>query len=192
MEENEEKFSRNELSGAEESDEQFSGNELDEPKNERSKSIPEQETMKGPEKKYKGKGLLWLFIAIGLLLLSGVGYLYLKGDKFSVTSTEKFAIPKDQLVVFHSFVIPFKQSEIFTYVSLSIAFNLPNKELRDEMIREKNRLRGIIYDMLTKEINGLNGVPSLVKFKECIIRAVNGALSVGRVNEAYITDLLAV
>jgi hypothetical protein len=61
-----------------------------------------------------------------------------------------------------------------------------------EMIQEKNRLRGIIYDMLTEEINGIKDVPSLEKLKKCIIRAVNGALSMGRIKEAYITDLLAV
>ena len=62
---------------------------------------------------------------------------------------------------------------------------------REQMIQEKNRLRGIIYDMLTEEINGLKDVPSLEKLKKCIIRAVNGALSMGRINEAYITDFLA-
>lgn len=181
----------------EEKDEQFSGNELDEPEDESSKSIPEKEPVESAEKKYKGKGRLWLFIAIGLFLLSGVGYLYIKGEMSLVTSNQKegperFAIPKDQLLVFHSFVIPFKQSKKFTYISLTIAFKLPDKELREQMIQEKNRLRGIIYDMLTEELNGLKDVPSLEKLKKCIIRAVNGALSMGRINEAYITDLLAV
>ena len=79
-----------------------------------------------------------------------------------------------------------------SYISLSIAFKLPNKELRGEMIREKYRLRGIIYDMLTEEVNGLKEVPRIEKIKECIIRAINGAVSMGKINDAYITDLLAV
>jgi flagellar basal body-associated protein FliL len=181
----------------EEQDEQFSGNELDEPEDETNKSIPKQEPIEGAEKKYKGKGRLWLFIAIGLFFLSGAGYLYMKGEMSLVTSNQKegpdrFAIPKEQLLVFRSFVIPFKQSKKFTYLSLTIAFNLRDKKLMGEMIQEKNRLRGIIYDMLTEEINGLKDVPSLEKLKKCIIRAVNGALSMGRIKEAYITDLLAV
>ncbi|MCK4467112.1 MAG: flagellar basal body-associated FliL family protein [Desulfobacterales bacterium] len=181
----------------EEKDEQFSGNELDEPEDESSKSIPKQEPIEEAEKKYKGKGRIWLFIAIALFLLSGVGYFYMNEEISLVTSNQKegpdrFAIPKDQLLVFRSFVIPFKQSKKFTYISLTIAFKLPDKKLREQMIQEKNRLRGIIYDMLAEEINGLKHAPSLEKLKKCIIRAVNGALSTGRINEAYITDLLAV
>jgi len=181
----------------EEKDEQFSGNELDEPEDETNKSIPKQEPIEEAEKKYKGKGRVWLFIAIGLSLLSGVGYFYMKEEMPLVTSNQKegperFAITKDQLLVFKSFVIPFKQSRKFTYLSLTVVFNLRDKKLTGEMIQEKNRLRGIIYDMLKEEINGLKYVPSLEKLKKCIIREVNGALSMGRIKEAYITDLLAV
>jgi len=180
-----------------EQDEQFSGNELDELGDETNKSIPKQQPIEKAEKKYKGKGRVWLFIAIGLSLLSGVGYFYMKEEMPLVTSNQKegperFAIPKDQLLVFESFVIPFKQSKKFTYISLAITFKLCDKKLMGEMIQEKNRLRGIIYDMLTEEINGMKDVPSLEKLKKCIIRAVNGALSMGRIKEAYITDLLAV
>ena len=196
-------------SNGEENNNQFSGLELDEldlP------SIPEEEDSNNLEVKNRERKRLWLLIlaglcrekkrlllciAIGLCLLTGTGYLYMKGEMSLVTSNQKegperFAIPKDQLLVFHSFVIPFKQSKKFTYISLTIAFKLPDKELREQMIQEKNRLRGIIYDMLTEEINGLKDVPSLEKLKKCIIRAVNGALSMGRINEAYITDFLAV
>ncbi|MBW2615364.1 MAG: hypothetical protein JRD02_04205 [Deltaproteobacteria bacterium] len=206
MEENEEQSAVNELDEAEENDEEFSGNELDEndeessgneldePEDETSESIPDQEPIKGAEKIYKGKGRLWMFIAIGLFLLSGIGYLSIKGEMSPVTSTQKegFAIPKDQLLVFRSFVIPFNQSLKYSYISLSIAFKLPNKELRGEMVREKYRLRGIIYDMLTEEVNGLKEVPRIEKLKKCIISAVNGAVSMGKINDAYITDLLAV
>jgi len=203
-EENDEEFSGNEL---DENDEEFSGieldepeNELDEPEDETSESIPDQKPIKGAEKGYTGKGRLWMFIAIGLFLLSGIGYLFIKGKMSPVTSNQKegatqiakFAIPKDQLLVFGSFVIPFNQSQKFSYISLSIAFKLPNKELRGEMVREKYRLRGIIYDLLTEEVNGLKEVPRIEKLKKCIISAVNGAVSMGKINDAYITDFLAV
>ncbi len=196
-------------SNGDENKNRFTGLELDEldlP------SIPEKEGSKSLELKHgerkrlrllistgfcKEKKRLWLCIAIALCLLIGTGYLYMKGEISFVTSNQKegpdrFAIPKEQLLVFDSFVIPFKQSKKFTYLSLTIAFNLRDKKLMGEMIQEKNRLRGIIYDMLTEEINGIKDVPSLEKLKKCIIRAVNGALSMGRIKEAYITDLLAV
>jgi len=196
-EENNEEFSGNEL---DENDEESSGNESDEPEGETRESIPDKESIKGAEKIYKGKGRLWMFIAIGLFLLSGIGYFFIKGKMSPLTSNQKegaaqvadFAIPKDQLLVFRSFVIPFNQSLKYSYISLSIAFKLPNKDLRGEMVREKYRLRGIIYDMLTEEVNGLEEVPRIEKLKKCIIKAVNKAVSMGKINDAYITDLLAV
>ena len=176
-------------------------------------SIPEKEGSKSLDVKYRERKRLWLLIptglckekkglslciAIVLCLLIGTGYLYMKEEISLVTSNQKegparFAIPKDQLLVFESFVIPFKQSKKFTYLSLTITVNSRDKKLMGEMIQEKNRLRGIIYDMVAEDINGgLKDVPSLEKLKKCIIRAVNGALTMGRIKEAYITDLLAV
>jgi flagellar basal body-associated protein FliL len=203
-EEDDELFSGNEL---DENDEGFSGNELDEPENvlnepqdETSKLIPYHEHIKIAAKIFKGKRRLGLVIAFGLVFLSGIGYLFIKDKMSPVTSNQnneskqvaKFAIPNDQVLVFDSFVIPFIQSNKFSYISLTIAFKLQNNELKREMIQEKYRLRGIIYDMLSKEINALNDVPSLEKLKNCIIRTVNGALSIGKINDAYITDLIAV
>ena len=203
-EENDEEFSGNEL---DENDEEFSGieldepeNELDEPENETTKSIPDQETIKDSEKIYKRKGLVWLFIVIGILFLSGIGYLFITGEMPPVTFNQKegsthvtkFCITKNQLLVFNSFVIPCNHSLTYSYLSLSIAFDLPNNELREEMVREKYRLRGIIYDMLIEELNVLKDVPRIEKLKKCVIRAVNGAVSMGKINDAYITVFLAV
>jgi len=137
--------------------------------------------------------LAWLF-------LSGIGYHFIKGKLSPVTSNRQneskqvatFAIPKDQALVFDSFVIPFEQSTKFSYISFTIAFKLQNRQLRGEMIEHKWRIRGIIYEMLSKEINGFNDVPSLEKLKDCIIKAVNGTLTMGKINDAYITDLIAV
>ena len=174
--------------------------ESDEPADEERESIPEEDKSKGIWGKYGGKARLSLSIAIGLSLLMGIGYLYLKGKIFNITVDQKreipqfnrLAVPKDQLLIFPSFVIPFKENKRFTYISLSIYFNLPNKELMREMIEEKSELRGIIYDILRQEINKLKEVPSLEELKGFIIRGVNTALSAGKVNEVYITKFLAV
>ena len=130
----------------------------------------------------------------------GIGYLYLKwkgsniplNQKEGTSQINRLAIPKDQLLIFHSFVIPFKENRGFTYISLSISFNVPNIELKREMIEKKGRLRGIIYDMLREEMNKVKEIPPLEKLKESITRGVNTALSAGKVNKVYITNFLAV
>ena len=175
-------------------DGQVSGDE------EEGESVPEDEGPKGIWERYRGKTRLSLFIAIGLCLLTGIGYLYLKGrvSDIRVDKEEKIpqfdrsGIPKDQLLIFPSFVIPLKENKKFTYISLSIYFNLPNKEVMGEMIEKKGELRGIIYDILREEINKTEEVPSMPELKGFIVRGVNDALSAGKVNEIYITKYLAV
>ncbi len=220
-----------------ESSEQFSGNELDELNLEENESVPEPGTDEPPaggeqegskesakeesqsvhpddnlkriggKQERKKRLILFIFILLGLNILLGIGYFFIKEEKPPASSDQKgglshleggtvqinqLAIPKDQLLVFHSFVVPVKENKRFTYISLSISFNLPNKELRREMIEKKHQLRGIIYDILSAEIKKINEVPSFEKIKEVIIRGVNIALSAGRVNELYITEFLAV
>ena len=179
---------------------QISGEELDESGDEESKAIPEEEDSKGIEGKFREKKRLLLCIAIGLCLFIGIGYLYLKWKKTNIPLNQKeetrqvnrLAIPEAQLLIFPSFVIPFKENRGFTYISLSISFNVPNKELKREMIEKKGQLRGIIYDMLREEIHKEKETPSLKKLKKCIIRAVNMTLSAGNVSEVYISKFLAV
>jgi len=181
-------------------EEQASGNELDEPGDEESESIPEEEDSKGIEGKFRENKRLLLCIAIGLCLFIGIGYLYLKWKKSNIPLNQKeetrqvnkLAIPEAQLLIFPSFVIPSKENGGFTYISLSISFNVPNKELKREMMEKKGQLRGIIYDMLREEIDKEKEIPSLKKLKECIIRAVNMTLSAGNVSEVYISKFLAV
>ena len=190
----------------------FSGLELDEldvP------PIPEEEDSKSIERKFgekkklslcvaiglcRDKQRLLLCIAIGLCLLIGIGYLYLKwkksntpfNQKEGTSLFDKLAIPKDQLLIFNSFIIPFKENKQFTYISLSISFYLPNKELRREMIEKKGQLRGIIYDILREEINKAKEIPPLKELKKFVIRGLNTALSTGKASEVYITKFLLV
>jgi len=177
-----------------------SGDELDEPEDEESEAIPEEEDSKGIEGKFRQKKRLLLCIAIGLCLFIGIGHFYLKWKKSNIPLNQKkdtrqvnrLAIPEAQLLIFPSFVIPSKENRGFTYISLSISFNVPNKELKREMIEKKGQLRGIIYDMLREEIHKEKEIPSLKKLKECIIRAVNMILSAGNVSEVYISKFLGV
>jgi len=191
---------------SEENDKQVSGLEVDEldvpdlPEGEEGESIPEEENSKGIEGKYREKKRLSLCIAIGLCLLIGIGYLYLKwkrsntpfNQKEGTSQFNKLAIPKDQLLIFNSFIIPFKENKQFTYISLSVSLYVPNKELKREMIEKKGQLRGIIYDILREEINKAKEIPPLKELKKFIIMGSNTALCTGKVNEVYITKFLAV
>ncbi|MBW1856848.1 MAG: hypothetical protein JRI42_01015, partial [Deltaproteobacteria bacterium] len=136
-----------------ENDEKFSGNELDEssmPEDVEAEPISEEMNSKGIWAKYRGKKGFSLFIALGLCLLIGLGYLYLKEKAFDIpqeeetTQLHRLKIPKDQLLLFHPFVIPLKEKNGFTYISLSISFNVPNKELRREIVAKKEQLRVIM------------------------------------------------
>ena len=150
-----------------ENDEQFSGNELDKlskSDSEESESISEEGNSKGIWAKHRGKKRVSLCIALGLCLLIGIGYLCLKQKVFDIlqeeetTQLHRLKIPKDQLLLFHSFVIPLKEKKGFTYISLSISFNVPNKELKREIIAKKEQLRGIMYDILREEINKIEEI----------------------------------
>lgn len=177
--------------------------------------IPEEEDSKGIERKFgekkklslcvaiglcRDKQRLLLCIAIGLCLFIGIGYLYLKWKKSNIPFNQKeetpqfnkLTIPKDHLLIFSSFIIPFKENKQFTYISLSVSFYLPNKELRREMIEKKGQLRGIIYDILREEINKAKEIPPLKELKKFVIRGLNTALSTGKVSEVYITKFLLV
>ncbi len=184
-----------------ENDDQFSGDELDEsPKSidEETESISEEMNSKGIWAKHSGKKSVSLCIALGLCLLIGIGYFYLKEETYDMpqeeetTQLHRLKIPEAQLLIFPSFVIPLKEKKGFTYISLSISLNVPNKELREEIIAKKEQLRGIIYDILREEINKTEEIPPLEKIKGFLTTRVNMALSAGKVNEIYITKFLAV
>ena len=60
------------------------------------------------------------------------------------------------------------------------------------MFKNKNQIKGIIYDLLKVEINKIKEVPSIEELKEFIIKGVNKVLSAGKVTEVYVTQFLAV
>jgi len=181
-------------------DKQFSGDELDESGDTETKSIPEEKSDHHPHRRGSGKKGLWVVSAIGLCVLIGIGYLYLKEEKSKGlpkqnSETVPFArisIPGEQLLLFDSFIIPIPENREFTYISLSISFKLPNKEIKRQMTEKKKELRGIIYDILTGEISKRKEVPPLEDLKRLIVGGVNSALSAGEVYEVYVTKFLAV
>ena len=175
----------------------FTGHGLDEGEEKETETIPEGEVSKSNKKRYKSKKKLILMTAIGLCFLSGTGYLFLTYGKslFQNDKTrliERYDIPNSKNVTFGSFIIPFKENSDFTYISLSITFALPNREIKREILENKDRLRGIVYEVLKEEINRYPAeVPPIGKLKGPILKGVNGVLHNDRVKEIYIDQFLA-
>jgi flagellar basal body-associated protein FliL len=181
-------------------EEALSANELDESDDTETKPIPEEKNAHHPDKRGSGKRGLWVVSAIGLCVLIGIGYLYLReersrelpGQNSETVPIARISIPKEQVLLFDSFIIPIPENREFTYISLSISFKLPNKVIKRQITEKKKELRGIIYDIVTGEISKGKEVPSLEGLKKLIIGGVNSALANGEVYEVYVTKFLAV
>ncbi len=149
---------------------------------------------------YGTKSKFLLVIAIGISLFLGIGYIYVKPNNLKlnnkkldiVPGRKVFPIPKGESIIFDPFIVLFKNNTRFTYISLSIVISLPNNEVRNEMTRKRDRIRGILYDMFIEEVNRENRIPPIDHLKKSIIRTVNRVLSVGVVKEVFVTQFLAV
>ena len=170
-----------------------SGNEGEEKESE---PIEEGKDLKSNETTHRGRKRLIVLVVLGMCLLSGTGYLFLKVGKPLIQRektrlVERYDIPKNHNITFHSFIIPFKENDNFTYISLSIILNVPNKEVKRQIMRDKDRLRGRLYDILKEEINRFKEVPSMEDLKEPIKRGIDEALANEKVNEVFIDQFLA-
>ena len=206
--ENDEQEAQTEESEAE-NDEQEAQTEESEAESKEENS--EDESQKGIEKKHKGKKWLWLLIVTGLFSVSAAGgYFGVKVKTFFLNSNENIkqsssaanssqqqkpsqaVNQKEEIIEFKSFVIPFKQSGKFTYISLSIIFKLPDKKAKRKMILEKTWMRAMIYDAVKKKINTSEDTSSSQLLKTIIIKAVHKILPAERVNDFEIKDFQAV
>lgn len=137
-----------------------------------------------------------LYFVMGTLLLVGISslYLFLKTGQENVWihRLKWFPIQNSPAIKFEPFIIPFKEHGKFTYISLRISFELPNKELMAEIIEKNNWIRGVIYNILSENICVLENVSSLMKLKKFIINNVNDILTSGKITNAIITDFSTV
>ncbi|MBU0986739.1 MAG: hypothetical protein KKH68_05745 [Proteobacteria bacterium] len=173
----------------------FSGNELDEPEDHEQVSAPEAYEYQAPvdgDTPKKRLPLLLGCLVIGIGLLAGAGYYFLKNNNAVTLLVQRSPIPAEQSLVFDFFVIPLKANTRFTYVSLSVSFKSRNQELIKEMTEKKDYFRGRLYEILNEEINKLTEVPPLDQLKLLIVGGVNRILLKGKVNNAYMMNYLAV
>ncbi len=170
--------------------------------NDKNKAFSKKKRQGRTSWKYRWKRKLSLLFIWGVIIFTGLlSYPFLKnlivkpmrptarGQVSSVKHrVKRFPVQRDRFVRFDAFIIPFAEHNRFTYISLSISFDLPNKDLKDEMNKKNTLIRGIIYRTLNKNIKILTTVSSLEKLKRLLIHKVNGVLAGGKVNEAIITD----
>ena len=138
---------------------------------------------------------VFIYFVTGTLILTGLTlYPFIKNNQEIewIPKLKWFPIQNCKSIKFEPFIIPFREKGKFTYISLSISFELPNKELMDEMIDKNNWIRGIIYNILSNNIYALENVSSLMKLKQFIINGVNNVLTAGKVDNAIITDFSTV
>lgn len=158
------------------------------------KAFSKIKMIKSMAKRCPWKRMMFLVILIGISFLAGLsvrtsGY----GKKTEQAPPVKmFPILNDHTISFDAFVVPFDKENKLTYMSLSISIRWPNKELRDEMIEKKRRLRGIIYDVLIDKMIQIKDVASLRSLKDTIKGNVNRILTKGRVEEITVNGFSVV
>ena len=168
---------------------------LDESKDKKKKAFFQKKNTKDKPKKHVWKKKAFFCFVTGTLLLAGLSlYPLLKNRSGHVwiPQLKWFPIQNFKSIKFEPFIIPFREHGKFTYISLSISFELPNKELMGEMIEKNNWIRGIIYNVLSENIYVLENVSSLMKLKKFIVNNVNDVLTSGKVDKAIITDFSTV
>lgn len=160
------------------------------------KAFIQKKNTKDKPKKHVWKKKTFFYFVMGTFVLAGI-LLYpvvLKNNKENVwiPKLKWFPVQNAETIKFEPFIIPFREHGKFTYISLSISFELPNKELMDEMIEKNNWIRGIIYNILSENIYILENISSLMKLKKNIINSLNNVLTAGKVDKAFITEFSTV
>lgn len=170
-------------------------NNSKESKDKEKKAFFQKKNTKDKRKKHVRKKKVFFYFLTGILVLAGFSlYFLLKNSEENVwiPQLKWFSIQNPKSIKFEPFIIPFKEHEKFTYISLSISFELPNKELMDEMIEKNNWIRGVIYNILSENIYVLENISSLMKLKTIIVNSVNNILTAGKVEKTIITDFSTV
>jgi flagellar basal body-associated protein FliL len=159
------------------------------------KAFFQKKNTKNKPKKHAWKKKGFIYFVTGALIFAGFSlYPFFKKRQGIVwiPKLKWFPIQNCKSIKFEPFIIPFREKGKFTYISLRISFELPNKELMDEMIDKNNWIRGIIYKILSDNIYALENVSSLMKLKQFIINGVNNVLTAGKIDNAIITDFSTV
>lgn len=179
----------------------FSGDALADTEDDRNESIKEGALLHKKEREMGWKRVLLLSVP-GVSALLVVGFLYWgMGVRVTLSLKEttggdlkhpwviRMNIPQKETFLLDSFLIPYKKKTA-TYVALSISFNVPNNGIKREIMDNRDRIRGHLYEMLVEEVNKGENIPSLDRLKILILQQINGVLSSGKVHEVDLMDFI--
>lgn len=159
---------------------------------------------KGP-KTQKPKWLWILMITILLTMSAGGGYFLIKKKTETFNSNDNNILypindsQQDQKKIqtgtatgetleLNSFVIPFEQSGKFTCVAFSLLLKLPDKEAKNRMILDKNRIRAMLYENVLTKMNISDNKLTAYIIKTNIITAVDEIMPEEGINGIKLLD----
>jgi flagellar basal body-associated protein FliL len=99
--------------------------------------------------------------------------------------------PKDTSMTMDAFVIPCNKGD-FSYVSFNVCFQVPNDQLRNEIISKMGLIRGKIYESFLAYLDSSNDIPSPESAKDLIAENVNSVLSQGAVSKIFLTEFIVI
>lgn len=178
-------------------DKKISGNELDDDDRGETVEIENADsrvsTTESTEKKSLWKKravILFAFVCLGITaVLSFNAWVVLPKEEPQKTAVIQVKRQAESLLKIDSFVIPYDKSN-FSYVSLSVSFQVAENSLRNEIINKERFIRDKIYELLLTYFNQTAEIPTPEPVKDLIAKEVNGALSKGEVNKLYLTQFL--
>ena len=177
----------------------LSGNELDDSGYDESPEIsPKTSGEASPQPlqpaRRKRRRFLWLGGLLAVVLMAAVGGYFLTravSQKPSTSSVIADSV-REKPVHLAAFIIPFTEGGTFSYIHIGVSFGVDGDDIRQELNRKKNILRGKIYDQLRAETVQNDRIPSLEYLKKKILNVVRDTMGQGETDKIYITHFLIV
>jgi len=152
------------------------------------------EELEAPRAKPLKKIILAAAVVILLSIAGVIAYVLWPTSPDVELETAAVQAPEKEEIVpisMDSFLIPFSHGK-FSYISLNVSIEIPTGRLRNEIISEKDQIRGQIYELLLKYVRDLASTPVPNDIKTIISKSVNRSLSNGSVRELYLTQFIVI
>jgi flagellar basal body-associated protein FliL len=144
--------------------------------------------------KFSRKIILPVAAAILLCIAGGVAFvIWPTPPEIELETAEVQAPETDEIlpVSMDAFLIPFSLGK-FSYISLNVSIEVPTGRIRNEIIAQKDLIRGQIYELLSVYARGLANTPVPNDIKKIISESINESLSNGSVRELYLTQFIVI
>ena len=143
---------------------------------------------------FSRKIILPVAAAILLCVAAGVAFvLWPTPPEIELETAEVHAPETGEIlpVSMDAFLIPFSLGK-FSYISLNVSIEVPTGRIRNEIIAQKDLIRGQIYELLSEYARDLANAPVPNDIKTIISKSINESLSNGNVRELYLTQFIVI